>query len=137
MNNQAQAEPEVIRHAVRIINERWRTKQYDRKGAFLAEKATIAPTGFDPLAHGRSAYVQSYRDYDKAVTTLEFSAGDQEVDIIGDVVVAVCSSSAVYEMGGAPHREPGHNILVFSRGAGKWRVSWRTMQFTWEGENGD
>ncbi|MEX2401202.1 MAG: nuclear transport factor 2 family protein [Rhodothermales bacterium] len=135
MDHQAQSENEAIQSAVRTINEHWQAKQYDRIGALLADGATIAPSGFGSRVRGRSAYVQSYRDYDEAATTLEFSAGDPEVDIVGDVAVAVSPFSIMYEIDGATHREHGHDLLVFSRSAGEWKVVWRTMQFTSEGEN--
>ncbi|MEX2401239.1 MAG: nuclear transport factor 2 family protein [Rhodothermales bacterium] len=135
MDNQAQTEHEAIRSAVRTMNERWRAKQYDRIGALLADGGTPAPSGFGSRVRGRGAYVQSYRDYDEAVTTLEFSAGGPEVDIVGDVAVAVCSFSVMYEIDGVTHREHGHDLLVFSRCAGEWKVVWRTMQFSSDGEN--
>lgn len=134
MVNQSSTDHEAIRRAVREINEHWRGKRYDGIGAFLAEEAVIAPPGFGPRVCGRGAYVQSYRDYDEAATTLEFSASDPDVDVVGDVAVAVCPFRVVYQVQGTIHREHGYDILVFSRLRGEWKVVWRTMQITPEGE---
>jgi ketosteroid isomerase-like protein len=127
MANQEQTDVEAIKGAVRAINEHWQLKQYDRIGDFLAAEAVVAPPGLAHRIRGRGAYAQSYRDYDQAATTLEFSAGEPDVDVIGDVAVAVCPFHIVYEVQGARHDERGHDILVFSRSSGKWLVVWRTM----------
>jgi ketosteroid isomerase-like protein len=127
--NPALGDIEAIQIAVRAINDHWRNKEYDRIGAVLADEAVIAPPGFDRRVRGRDAYIQSYRDYDEAARTLKFWAGDAEIDVVGDVAVAVVPFEVVYEIRGARHRERGHDILVFSRTAGEWRVVWRTMQY--------
>jgi ketosteroid isomerase-like protein len=113
---------DAIRDIVRAINDHWRKKRYDLIGDLLAEEAVIAPPGLQQRVRGRDAYVQSYRDYDEAASTLEFSAGDPQVDVIGDVAVAVCAFDVVYETGGTTHREHGSDLLVFSRLRGEWKV---------------
>jgi ketosteroid isomerase-like protein len=128
MTKQASTDEAQIRSAVREINDYWRAGQYDRIGARLADDAVIAPPGFGGRVRGRAAYIQSYRDYDQAATTLEFSAGEPQVDVVGDVAVAVTAFDVVYEVRGARHHENGHDILVLSRLRGQWTVVWRTMQ---------
>jgi ketosteroid isomerase-like protein len=125
---QALTDEARIRSAAREINEHWRAGQYDHIGARLADDAVIAPAGFDGRVRRRGAYIQSYRDYDQTATTLEFSAGEPQVDVVGDVAVAVTPFDVVYEVDGTRHRENGHDILVFSRLRGEWTVVWRTMQ---------
>lgn len=61
-------------------------------------------------------------------TTHEFSPGEPEIDIVGNVAVAVCPFFVVYELEGKTYREKGRDVLVLSRSAGEWRVVWRTMQ---------
>jgi ketosteroid isomerase-like protein len=134
MTNQASTDEAHVRIAVHEINEHWRTGQYERIGARLADDAVIAPPGFDGRVRGRAAYIQSYRDYDQAATTLEFSAGEPQVDVVGDVAVAVTPFDVVYELHGTRHHEKGHDILVFSRLRGEWTVVWRTMQVAPAGE---
>jgi hypothetical protein len=119
---------EEIRRVVRRINELWLGKRYDDIGELLSEHAVIAPPGFDGRIHGREAYVQSYRDYDQAATTHEFSPGEPEIDVVGDVAVALCPFFVVYELEGRTYRENGRDMLILSRSTGEWRVIWRTMQ---------
>jgi ketosteroid isomerase-like protein len=136
MKNRSLPEREAVRCAVREITRRWREKQYDGIGALLTDEAVIAPPGFGFRVRGRADYVQSYRDYDETATTLEFDAAEPDVDVIGDVAVAVCPFRIVYEARGTVHREHGHDILVFSRIEGEWKVAWRTMHVS-AGEAGD
>lgn len=119
---------EAIRHVIEKINTCWQEKRYGEIGAFLAENAVIAAPGSDQRVRGRDAYVQSYRDYDQTATTHEFNASDPQIDIVGNVAVAVCPFSVVYEMEEKMYRESGHDILVFSRSNERWLVAWRTMQ---------
>ncbi|TFG63244.1 MAG: DUF4440 domain-containing protein [Gemmatimonadales bacterium] len=121
------SDEDAVRHVVRQMNELWLSKRYDEIGELLSEHAVIAPPGSGGRVHGRSAYVQSYRDYDQAAATHEFSPGEAEIDIVGDVAVAVCPFFVVHEMQGKTHREQGRDVLVLSRTTGKWSVVWRTM----------
>jgi hypothetical protein len=119
---------EYILGVVREINACWREKRYDRIGDWVVDDAVIAPPGGGERFRGREAYVQSYRDYDSAATTLEFEAGEPAVDIVADTAVAVCPFRVVYEIDGATYRERGDEILVFERSEGQWKIAWRTMR---------
>lgn len=128
MRDRDSSDEEAIRYVVRQINELWLSKKYDEIRALLSEYVVIASPGFDRRVRGRDAYIQSYRDYDLAATTHEFSPGHPTIDIADNVAVAVCPFFVVYELEGKMYRESGRDILVLSRTAGGWRVSWRTMQ---------
>lgn len=120
---------ETISAIVRDINEHWRAKRYERIGELLADGVVMAAPGFGHRIFGRDAYVQSYRDYDAAATTLEFSCGEPQIDVAGNTAVAVCPFDVTYELAGTQHHERGHDILAFSRSvSGEWKVVWRTMQ---------
>lgn len=128
MGDRESSDQEAIRRVVQQIHEFWLNKRYDDIGDLLSEHVVIAPPGFTGRVRGRDAYVQSYRDYDQAATTHEFSPGEPEIDIVGDVAVAVCPFFVVYELESKTYREAGRDVLVLSRKAGKWSVVWRTMQ---------
>ncbi|QXD13928.1 DUF4440 domain-containing protein [Rhodocaloribacter litoris] len=98
MLKQRSDDEEAIRNAVREINDHWRTGDYDRIGARLAGDAVIALPGFERRVRSRDHYVQSYRDYDQGVRTLDFAAGESQVDVVGDVAVAVTPFEVVYEV---------------------------------------
>jgi hypothetical protein len=128
MHHRESADQEAVKHVVRQINEFWLGKKYDKIGELVSENVIIAPPGFNGRVYSREAYVQSYRDYDQMATTHEYSPGEPEIDIIGNVAVAVFSFLVAYELKGKTYREQGHDVLVLSRTAGEWRVIWRTMQ---------
>ena len=118
---------EALKTLIKSINDYWFAKEYDKIGAFLSEDVVIRPPGGSNLVRGKDAYVQSYRDYDQAAKTLEFIAEDPVIDIMGDVAVATCPFSVVYEIEGEVYREKGHEHLVFSRSGNQWLIVWRTM----------
>lgn len=128
MTDQESADREAIQTIVRVINVHWRDGQYDRISNWLADDVIIAPPGSDTRIRGCDAYVQSYRDYDQSVTTVEFSNSDPQIDVVADVAVAVCPFVVVYDLEGTRYREKGRDTLVLSRSHGKWIVVWRTMQ---------
>jgi len=74
----------------------------------------IVPPGFTGHICGREAYIQSYRDAAQSGTTFAFSLGAPEIDVVGDVAVAVCPFVVVYEREGTMYREAGHDLLVLS-----------------------
>jgi ketosteroid isomerase-like protein len=118
---------ETIRRVIRQLNDLWLSKQYDGIAELISAQVVVAPPGFNGRIRGREAYVRSFREFDRAATTHEFSPGEPEIDIVGDVAVAICPFFIVYEMAGTTHRDRGRDILVFSRSTGEWRVVWRTM----------
>lgn len=128
MTNRAETDIEIIRGIVQAIEAHWRAQEYERIGDLVAEDVVIAPPGSDERLRGREAYVQSFRDYDQWATTLEFSSAEPQIDVVGEVAVAVSAFRVVYEHQGATHREKGNDILVLERQAGRWLVVWRTMQ---------
>ena len=130
MEQMKEADRGAVAALIRAINDRWRTKHYDEIGELVGDDVVIAPPGFAVRVRGRAAYVQSYRDYDAAATTLEFSAGEPQVDVSGDSAIAVCPFDVIYELDGKRYHDRGHDILALSRSSGDWKVVWRTMQAT-------
>jgi ketosteroid isomerase-like protein len=130
-------EKEAIKGIVHAINRCWRSKDYEGIGSYLADDVVIAPPQSDKRIRGRSAYVKSYRDYDKSAETLEYMPGDPKVDLIGDTAVVVCPFEVVYKLQGTKHHEQGQNILVFSFSQGRWQIVWRTMHVETFPENSD
>lgn len=128
MQHREPSPEEAIGDVVRRINALWLSQRYDEIGELLAEDAVIAPPGSDERVRGREAYVQSYREYDRSATTYDFSPGEPEIDVMGDVAVAVCPFRIRYELEGRTYREKGRDLLVLSRSTGPWRVVWRTLQ---------
>jgi hypothetical protein len=121
---------EDLKILIKSINDYWLAKEYDKIGVFLSDDVVIRlPGGNDPI-RGNDAYIQSYRDYDQMAKTHAFSAEEPVIDLMGDVAVATCPFSVVYEIEGQVYREKGHEHLVFSRSGKQWLIVWRTMVTT-------
>lgn len=123
-------EPDDVRAIAQIvhaINGAWRSKQYDAIASYLAPEVVIAPPGSTDRVRGREAYVQSYREYDQQAETLEFSASEVHVDLLGDFAVASTPFNITYRLQDNICRDQGLELLVFHREAGNWCVAWRTM----------
>ena len=118
---------DAVLAVVNGINERWRAKQYERIGELLDEDVVLAAPGFAHRVRGRDAYVKSYRDYDAAAATLEFSTGEPQVEISGETSIVVCPFDVSYVLDDKRYHERGHDILVLSHATGAWKVVWRTM----------
>jgi ketosteroid isomerase-like protein len=123
-----QGDRDAVLAVVSGINDCWRAKRYDGLGELLADDVVLAAPGFASRVRGRGAYVQSYRDYDAAATTLAFSSGEPQVDVFGDTSVVVYPFDVTYELDGKPYHDRGHDILALTRSGGDWKVVWRTMQ---------
>lgn len=128
MPDRKSSDEHEIQRVIQQINELWLSKRYNDIGKLISEDAVIAPPGFAERVRGREAYIQSYRDYDQAATTHEFSPGEPQIDMVGDVAIAIFPFFVVYELEGKTYHEKGRDLLVLSRMAGDWRVIWRTMQ---------
>ncbi|HUP64095.1 MAG TPA: nuclear transport factor 2 family protein [Thermoanaerobaculia bacterium] len=119
---------EAIREIIEKINESWLAGRYEEIGRNIDQDVVVAPPGSPARIAGRDAYVASYREYDEMARTHEFRMETSQVDVIGDVAVAITPFLVDYEMTAGRHRESGREILVFRRSGGEWRVVWRTMQ---------
>ena len=127
MENKKSSDREMILRVIEQIKELWFNKKYDEIGEHVSEYVVVARPGSDIRIQGREAYINSYRDYDQAAQTHEYSPGEPEIDIMNNTAVAVCPFYVVYELDGKTYRENGRNLLVFSRSSDKWLVVWRTM----------
>ena len=121
------SDEEAIRKIIERINENWLAARYEEIGRNIDPDAVVAPPGSPARIAGRDAYVASYREYDGMARTHEFRMETSQIDLIGDVAVAITPFFVDYEIAAGRYRESGREILVFRRNAGEWRVVWRTM----------
>jgi ketosteroid isomerase-like protein len=119
---------DAVKKVVAGINDSWLAKRYDDIGRYLLDDAVVAPPGSPERIRGCDAYVESYRQYDSAATTHEFTSEEPQIDVVGDVAVSVCPFRIVYEMQGTTYRERGTDLLVLVRSRGEWRVAWRSLR---------
>lgn len=95
---------------------------------FLHPDVVFTGPGFQRLARGADACVQSYESFVSAARIHDFTAADYVVDTAGDSAVMTYRWTIDYEMGGDRHRESGRELLVWVRRAGRWEIFWRNQQ---------
>jgi hypothetical protein len=128
MSLDPETERNAILRVVNKINESWLAKNYDDLGSCLDENVIMAAPGSSNRLKGRTAYVQSFRDYDTVAKTLQINFEEILIDIIGDTAAAVCPFEVTYELKGKTYHERGSDILILTRKDSEWLVVWRTMQ---------
>ncbi len=79
------------------------------------------------IAEGREACIQSYRDEYQRVQVTAFKADKAEVNVAGHTAVATYNYSQSYEVGSEARTEDGRNILVFTKEAGQWLLTWKAV----------
>ena len=82
---------------------------------------------FQVVARGASALATSYLDFVRMATVREFTAPDPEIHVTGDTATAVCPWTMTYTLNDQTYTESGHELVVFNRHGGEWRVMWRAM----------
>jgi ketosteroid isomerase-like protein len=82
---------------------------------------------FRPVARGASVCAASYEGFVRMATVRDFSAPDPDIHVVGDTATAVCPWTMTYMLKGETYTESGHDLMVFNRADGQWRVMWRAM----------
>jgi uncharacterized protein (TIGR02246 family) len=116
-----------IRRVVSAINDAWTHGRPEDAAAYFHERMVNVFPGFSGRETGSEAFVESYRDFARQATIHSFSGTDMRVDLFGDTAVATYRYVITYDMDGTTYHEVGHDLFIFQRDAGRWRVIWRTL----------
>jgi len=118
-----------IQLLLRKINDAWlKGRPEDIPHALSAcfhPDICIKGPGFQQLAKGRDACVQSYQEFLQQAAIKACTLSDPEVDVYGDTAVATFKWDMTYVLNGQEYRESGHDLFVLSRLDGQWLASWR------------
>ena len=79
------------------------------------------------VATGADACAASYEKFVQMATVREFAAPDPDIHVAGDAATALCPWTMTYTLNNETYTESGHDLLVFTRRDGNWRVMWRTL----------
>lgn len=118
---------EEIRERIRALNAAWIERRVDDLVALFHPDAVLVAPGFAQRLEGREAVLGSYREFLAAAVVHAFEMDEPEVDVIGRTAVASCPYTMEYELQGGRWRGGGHDLLVWRRDEGEWRVVWRTL----------
>ena len=109
------------------LNEAWPAGRIDELRPLFHGDAVLAVPGSTKRLEGRDACVQTYGHFLAQARVHAFEPGEARIDIIGDVAVAECPYTMVYELEGRQWRSQGRDLLVLRRDRERWRIAWRTL----------
>jgi uncharacterized protein (TIGR02246 family) len=114
---------------IRQGNRAWVSGAPHQVAALFDEAAVVVAPGLQGRAEGRDAIVKSYEDFVHHARTHSFEELEHCVDILGDTAVVTYRFGIRYTVNGedAERDETGQEVLVLRRGAGGWKVIWRTQ----------
>jgi len=114
---------------VRRSNRAWVAGAAHEVGDLFDEKAVVVAPGLQGRVEGRDAVVRSYEEYVHHARTHSFEELEHSIDVFGDLAVVAYRFAVRYTLNGedGEHDETGQEVLVMRRGAGGWKVLWRTQ----------
>ena len=111
------------------INAAWREKEFDGLEECFHPDALILGPGYRVMARGRTACVDSYRQFANDAVVLEYSEADHTVYVWGIVAVSTYSWTITYERGGIRSTDAGTDQFVCASYSDQWLVVSRAIMF--------
>lgn len=121
------ADAAAIRHVVAGISTAWRTQRISELHDFFADDCVLIAPGARARIQGRVAVVETYREFAENTASQDYRELDLVVDVFAGTAVATYRYEIQWSRDGAQFKEAGTDVLVLSRGDGKWKVVWRTI----------
>ena len=118
-----------VRAVIRRINAAWREKEFDGLEECFHPDALILGPGYRVMARGRTACVDSYREFANDAGVLDYSEADHAVYVWGIVAVSTYSWTITYERGGNRSTEAGTDQFVCALFSDQWLVVSRAIMF--------
>jgi hypothetical protein len=116
-----------IRLLLNRINAAWLSGNFDDLAQLLDPEIVIRGPNLEHLARGRDAAINSYKDFTRQAKVHSFKEGEPEVDLNGNIAVAICPWQISYEMNGQTYDETGRDLFVLAFTEGNWRAVWRAV----------
>jgi ketosteroid isomerase-like protein len=116
-----------IRWILKNINEAWTKGRPAHLDRYFHEDMVIAQPGFGIRGEGKSACVNSYREFSGTASIRSFEESQHVVLVWGDTAVASYKFEIEYDLDGLPHRDTGYDLFVFTRQGGDWLAVWRAI----------
>ena len=118
---------EEIWQIVEVINDSWVSGRLDRLDNLFHDQIVFVAPGFSQRIEGRTACVDSFRDFCAKARVRDFKPADPAIDICANTAVASYSFTVEYELNNEILNDGGRDVWVFARDQDKWRAVWRTI----------
>jgi general stress protein 26 len=100
---------------------------FNELGPLLHEGAVIATHGFAAHVRGPEACLRYYQDASSQMKFRKFDTSEEHVDTFDSTAVLSYRYNAVWEYQAKLHETEGHEVFVFVRDGGDWKLAWRTL----------
>jgi uncharacterized protein (TIGR02246 family) len=118
---------QAVWRIIQQINAAWLRGRPEELLGLFHERFTIVDSEGRRLGEGRSACVDSYRDFAAAATVTDFQGAEPQVDVFDATAVVTYRFEIAYTMGGQPHRDVGRDLFVLERTGDRWLAVWRQL----------
>ena len=118
---------EEIWQIVKEINDSWVLGRPENLDHYFHKEIVFVAPGFSQRIEGRTACVDSFRDFCKNARVCDFKSADPAIDIFAGTAIATYSFKVEYELNNETFQEGGRDVWVFIRAEDKWLAIWRTI----------
>jgi hypothetical protein len=116
-----------IHSVLAAINSAWLEKHPSSMAEHLHPDITMAVPGFKESIRGREILLNSFEEFCKNATVLEYQETNEHIDVIEDSGIATFCFNMTYERAADREVSTGRDLWVFHRRFGRWVALWRAM----------
>lgn len=118
---------EEIWQIVKEINDSWVLGRPENLDNYFHKEIVFVAPGFSQRIEGRTACVDSFRDFCANAKVRSFKPADPAIDICKETAIATYSFKVEYDMKNETFDEGGRDVWVFIRDKNRWLAVWRTI----------
>jgi hypothetical protein len=130
-------ETNQVIQVIKSMSQSWQEKQFDRLETLFAETIVFQDSEGHRLAEGKSACIQSYRDFMAIAKVVVYEEEEPDLIPLNGLVMANYGWQIDYEMDGANFHDQGRDWLALAKLEGVWLISWRLSLTVTTGEIAD
>jgi len=112
---------------VQDINDSWVLGRPENLENYFHNEIVFVAPGFSHRIQGRTACMDSFRDFCSKAKVHDFKPADPAIDVCGETAVATYSFRVEYDLGDESFVEGGRDVWVLARDKDRWLAVWRTI----------
>lgn len=118
---------EQVHNVLATITSAWRDGNASSMREFLHPEIIMVIPGFKQSMGGREILVNSFVEFCKNATVIEYEESNEHIDVIEGCAVATYEFKMLYER--AEYREfsKGRDMWIFRKVQNRWVAVWRAM----------
>jgi len=125
MNNEAKPVQWEIEEIISEINTAWIKGSPEKLEDYFHEDMVIVGPDFSVIGKGRTACVNSYREFIAQASEIDFTRNSVDVSVWGGTSIASYSYTISWKSGGKHFHAAGKDMFIFSYIDNSWKAVWR------------